>query len=440
MERKIICAKWILPGADEEPIKNGCLVIEGDKIVEVGKEEEITSRYSDIKIENFKESIVFPGLVNAHTHIPMSIFRGIAEDLPLMIWLTEYIFPVEAKLKRQWVYWGAKLSLIEMIRSGITLFCDMYLFEPEVIRATTEVGLKALLGEGLFDFPSPGYGPLEKGLALTEELLKNFERDPFIKIAVSPHTLYTCSPETIKKCINIAEKYNAKMHIHLSENKEEVTEVQKKHGKRPVQLLYELGGFSENLIAAHCVKLTPEEIQLLAENKVNVVHCPESNLKLGSGIAPVSEMLQAGINIALGTDGPASNNDLDLFSEMRTASLVQKGLKEDPTVVTAKEVFKMATEWGSNALGFTDTGKLLPGYKADLAVLDLKHLPLQPDYNPLALLVYSAKAGQVSDLMVNGRWIMKNYEVLTIDEGLVKEKVKEIKKEIEAIISSSRKN
>ncbi|PMB76768.1 MAG: amidohydrolase, partial [Fervidicoccus fontis] len=340
----------------------------------------------------------------------------------------------EAKLREEWVYWGTKLSLIEMIKSGIAIFCDMYLFEKDVIRAVEESGLKALVGEGIFDFPSPSYGPLERGFELTEELLKNFEKHPQIKIAVSPHTLYTCSPETVKRCIKLSEKYNAKLHIHLCETKEEIEEVKKRYGKRPVEILKELGGINENLIAVHCVKLNFEEIELMAKLSAKIVHCPESNLKLGSGIAPLTEMLRAGIKVGLGTDGPASNNDLDIFSEMRTASLIQKGIKEDPTVIKSEDVLKMATFWGAEILGFSESGKLLPGYKADLAVLDLSHYSLQPDYNPLALLVYSAKNGFVSDLMIEGKWIMRDYKILTINEEEVIEKVKKIKKEILSLL------
>ena len=430
MKEKIFTADWIYCSTDFPPIKKGALVIQGSKIIDVGPQKEILKKYPHLQITNFNNKLIFSSLVNAHSHVPMSILRGIAEDLPLMTWLREYIFPVESHLRREWVYWGTKLSLLEMIRAGISLFCDMYLFEPEVISATEESGLKALLGEGLFDFPSPGYGPLEKGLELTEELLQGFQRHKKIKIAVSPHTLYTCSPETIKKCLKLADKYGATLHIHLAENKEEMEEVQKKYQKSPVELIDSLGGLKENLLAAHCVKLTPKEIELFAKRGAKIAHCPESNLKLGSGIAPLPEFLKFGVNVSLGTDGPASNNDLDLFSEMRTATLIQKGLKEDPTVVTAKEVFAMATEWGAKALGFNDTGKILPGYRADLAVLDLQHLPLQPDYNPLALIVYSAKAGYVSDLIVDGEFIMKNYKILTLDETLVLEKVQEIKEEI----------
>jgi len=432
---KILSAKWILPSAEEKPIKNGCIVIKKDKIIDLGEKREITSKYQNSEIIDLGNKIIFPGLVNAHTHVAMSVFRGIAEDLPLMVWLKEYIFPIEAKLRKDWVYWGTKLSLVEMIKSGITAFCDMYLFEKEVIKAVEESGLKALVGEGLFDFPSPSYGPLEKGFELTEELLKNFENHPCIKIAVSPHTLYTCSPETVKRCISLSEKYNAKLHIHLCETKEEIEEVKKKYNKRPVELLKELGGINENLIAVHCVKLDLKEIELMAKSSAGIVHCPESNLKLGSGIAPLTEMLNAGAKVGLGTDGPASNNDLDMFSEMRTACLVQKGVKEDPSVIRANDVFKMATYWGAEILGFSDTGKLLPGYKADLAVIDLSHYSLQPDYNPLALLVYSAKSGFVSDLMINGNWIMRNYKILSIDEEEVIEKVKRIKKEILAFLS-----
>lgn len=435
MDERLILAKWIVPSAYEPPIKEGGVFIKKGVILDIGTKEQLINKYPNVEREVFENGILMPGLVNAHTHIPMSILRGLAEDLSLMTWLTQYIFPVEAKLKKEWVYWGSLLSLIEMIKSGITLFCDMYLFEEEVIKATEESGIKGLLGEGLFDFPSPSYGPLVKGLELTESLLRNFQNHPLIKIAVCPHTLYTCSPDTIKSCLKISERYGAKLHIHLSENQEEIKLIRERYGKNPIELLAEIGGVNENLIAVHGVKITPKEIELMSKAKSSFIHCPESNLKLGSGVAPIPEIIKAGINLALGTDGPASNNDLDMFSEMRTACLIQKGIKEDPTVITAKEVFYAATEGGSKALGFLDTGKLSLGYKADLAVIDLNNHSLQPDYNPLALIVYTAKAGCVSHLMVNGKWIMKNYQVLTVDEEKIREKIEKIKKEVLKIIS-----
>ncbi len=440
MRSFLITAKWIITGWEEEAIENGALLVEEEKILDVGKAEELKNKYKNLEEVNFPDGLIFPGLVNAHSHISMSIFRGIAEDLPLLTWLRDYIFPVEAKLKKEWVYWGAKLSLIEMMRSGTTLFCDMYLFEPEVIKATKEAGLRALVGEGLFDFPSPGYGELEKGLALTEELLKAYEKDEFVKIAVSPHTLYTCSPDTVKKCLSIAEKYGAKLHIHLSESQDEVREVMSKYGKTPAEILLEMGAVNENLLAVHCVKLKEEEIEAFAEKGASVVHCPESNLKLGSGIAPVVKMLEAGVNLALGTDGPASNNDLDMFTEMRTAALLQKGLAEDPAIINARQIFKMATFSGARALGFEKLGKIAPGYKADLAVIDLSKEYLVPDYNPFSLIVYAAKSGCVSDLMVNGKFVMRNYKILTLKEEEIKDKVLEIKKEILYILGKNSSN
>jgi len=275
---------------------------------------------------------------------------------------------------------------------------------------------------------------------LTEELLKAHEGDEFIKIAVSPHTLYTCPPETVKKCISLAEKYGAKLHIHLSESEDEVKEVLSKYGKTPAGLLLELGGVNENLIAVHCVKLKEEEIDAFAERGASVVHCPESNLKLGSGIAPVVKMLEAGVNLALGTDGPASNNDLDMFTEMRTAALLQKGITEDPAIISAKEVFKMATFSGAKALGFENLGKIAPGYKADLGVVDLSKEYLVPDYDPFSLIVYASKSGCVSDLMVNGKFLMRNYQLLTLNEEEIKGKVAEIKREVLSILSKNSPN
>ncbi len=435
MEVKIFKAKWVICEAEKEPVYEAALAVQEDKILEIGKSKELEEKYKEqAEIIDFGEKIISPGLVNAHSHISMSIFRGLAEDLPLMTWLTQYIFPLEANLNPNWVYWGAKLSLIELIRSGVTLFCDMYIFEEEVIKATKEAGIKALLGEGLFDFPSPNYGPLEKGFELTEELIRNFERDELIKIAVSPHTLYTCSKETVKKCVEISEKYGVKLHIHLSESTEEVNQVKEKYGDTPGKVLHQIGGISRNLLAAHCVKLTQEELELFAKFEGSIVHCPESNLKLGSGIAPVVKFLEKGINFGLGTDGPASNNDLDMFCEMRTASLLQKGIHENPSIIGAKEIFKSATEDGAIALGFEDTGKLAPGYKADFIVIDLSKEFFVPDYNPLSLIVYAGKSGIVSDVVVNGKWIMKNYHLLTIDEEEVIENILKIKKEILSIL------
>ncbi len=437
-EEILLLAKWVLPAWDREPIKNGTLLIKNGKIEALGPKEELLPRYPGLPVEDLGEALIFPGLVNAHTHASMTIFRGLADDLPLMTWLHNYIFPVESHLKPEWVYWGARLAIAEMIRSGITCFCDMYLLEPWVIRAVEETGLRAALGEGLFDFPSPGYGPLEKGLELTEELLRTFEGHSHLRILVMPHAVYTCSLETLKKAAEIAERHGAKIHIHLSETREEVQQCLERYGRRPVAHLEALGMLNERLHLAHGVELTDEEIALLAERGVSVAHCPESNLKLGSGVARVPEMLSAGVRVTLGTDGPASNNDLDLLSEMRTAALIQKGLHRNPTVLPAREVFRMATEAGARALGFEKSGRLEPGYEADLATLDLSRADLTPVHDPLSLLVYSARAGTVRDVMVAGRWLMREGRLLTVDEEEVRQRVQEIAREVQELVRRNR--
>ncbi len=432
----LLTAAWLFPAWDTEPLREGALLIQGTQIVEIGPAGELKSKYPFVPTEDLGQALIFPGLVNAHTHASMTIFRGLADDLPLMTWLQEYIFPVESHLKAEWVYWGAKLAVAEMLRSGVTCFCDMYLFEPWVIRVVEETGVRAALGEGLFDFPSPGYGPLEAGLALTEDLLKGYEKHPRINIIVCPHAVYTCSPETLKKVWEIAERHDALVHIHLSETKEEVKQCLERYGRRPVAHLRELGLLNENLHVAHAVELTEEEIELLAERKVSVAHCPESNLKLGSGVARVPEMVAAGVRVTLGTDGPASNNDLDLLSEMRTAALIQKGLRRDPTVLPAQEVFRMATEEGAKALGFPRCGRLEPGFEADLAVLDLLRPDLTPIHDPLSLLVYSARAGAVSGVMVAGRWLLREGQILTFDEAETRERVLAVAREIQDLVKS----
>ncbi len=438
MALKILTAQVVCPAWDEKPIFSGALVIEKGKIKAVGLAEELLAQYPQAERIDFPHGLIFPGLVNTHTHASMTIFRGLADDLPLMTWLENYIFPVEQHLKRDWVYWGAKLAIAEMLRSGVTIFCDMYLFEPEVIRAVEETGVRSLLGEGLFDFPSPGYGPLEKGLALTETLLKDFATHPRIKIAVCPHATYTCSPETLKKAKAVADRFGARLHIHLSENKDEVAVIKARYGARPPEHLLKLGLFDENLLVAHAVELDHAEIDLFAQHKVKIAHCPESNLKLASGVAPVPALLEAGVTVGLGTDGPASNNDLDLLGEMRTAALVQKGVALDATRLPAREVMRMATELGAQALGFDLCGRLAPGYMADLAVLDLSRPHLNPVYDPFSLLVYSAKAGDVSHVMIAGNFLLKDGQVVSFDEGEAREEVRRISQEVRQILAAKK--
>ncbi|NPB09864.1 MAG: amidohydrolase [Thermodesulfobacteria bacterium] len=432
--KKIVSAKVIMVSWDKEPLFHKALLVEDGKVAALGEREVLVSQHPEAEVFDFPEGLILPGLANTHTHASMTIFRGLADDLPLMTWLEKYIFPVEKHLRREWVYWGAKLAIAEMLRSGVTVFADMYLFEPEVIRAVEEAGIRAALGEGLFDFPSPGYGPLEKGLALTEELLRQYEGHPRINILVCPHATYTCSPETLKKAKEIADRFGALVHIHLSETKEEVSLIKARYGRRPPAHLDELGLLDDRLLVAHAVQLVDEEIELFARKGVRVAHCPESNLKLGSGVAPVVALLEAGVTTAIGTDGPASNNDLDLLTELRTAALVQKGLSFDPTRLPAKTVFRMATELGAEALDFKGCGRLEPGWCADLAVVDLGRPHLTPLHDPLSLLVYSARGGDVEAVMVDGNWIMRGGRVLTFDEEEARLQVQRIGEEIRSML------
>ncbi len=429
-DKLLIKAQIVLPAWDLPPLPEGGVLVEGDRIVAVGPAREIRASHPQVRVKDLGACLLFPGLVNAHTHAAMTIFRGLADDLPLMRWLEGYIFPAERHLCPRWVYWGTKLAIWEMLSSGVTTFADMYIFAPEVLKAADEAGMRALIGEGLFDFPSPGYGPLEVGLKLTRELLETYADHPRLGVMVCPHALYTCSPETLKKAFSLAERFGARFNIHLAETADELKLIQERYGHSPVKHLASLGMVSENLLAVHGVKLTSEEIVLLAEGRASLVHCPESNLKLASGVAPVPEMLQLGLNLALGTDGPASNNDLDLIGEMRTAALIQKGVRERATLIPAREAFRMATEAGARALGIANLGRLEPGALADMAALDLSRPHLTPIYDPLSLLVYSARAGDVIWVMVAGKEVFKEGQPLGFDARETRAEVLLIAQEI----------
>jgi len=408
----------LLPLANHSKILfPGAVAIAGNRIAALGKSEQITSEYEAPRTIDASDCLVMPGLVNAHTHAAMTCYRGLADDLPLMEWLTRYIFPAESKSDGGQVYWSTLLACAEMIRSGTTTFFDMYLFEAQVADAAKEAGIRALVGEVLYDFPSPNYGPIEKGLKYTEALINRWQGDSLIRVAVEPHALYTCSPEILARCRDLAESQGVPLGIHLAENQSEVAEVSQKYGRRPVAHLNELGLLSSNLIACHCVYLTEGEMDLLAERGVRVVHNPESNMKLASGVAPIPDLLKRGIPVGLGTDGCASNNNLDLFQEMDFAAKVHKVHRLDPTVMPAETVLEMATLGGARVLGMeAEIGSLEVGKKADVIVLDLNRPHLQPVYNVVSQLVYAATGADVRDVIIDGRIVMQNRHLLTLDE------------------------
>ena len=360
--------------------------------------------------------LILPGLVNAHTHAAMTLFRGLADDLPLMEWLTHYIFPVEARMNADFVSIGTSLACAEMIRSGTTTFCDMYLFEEAVAQAAADAGMRCLVGEVLYDFPSPNYGPIDAGFAYTERLIEKWHGHPLVSIAVEPHAPFTCSPDLLRRANEMALKHGTPLILHVAETKNEVAQIIEKYGKPPVAFLDGLGLLGPHLIADHCVHLSEVEINRMAETGAAVVFNPQSNMKLASGIAPVPEFLKKGVRVGLGTDGCASNNDLDMFGEMDMAAKLPKVGTLDPTVMDAVTVLKMATIGGAGVLGLDQRiGSLEAGKEADIIVVDTRAPHLTPMYNPYSHLVYAARGSDVIHSIIAGRVVMEDQRLKTMD-------------------------
>ena len=414
----LLSGKYLLPAAKQAGLlKDHCLAVTGDTITEIGPTDEIGAKYRGVHTIHTPHGLIMPGLVNTHTHAAMSCFRGIADDLPLMTWLQEHIFPVEARLTSEMVYTSTLLSIAEMIKSGTTSFCDMYLFARDVARAADETGIRAWIGEVLYDFPSPNYGSLENGFAYIGEMFAAYRDHPLITVTADPHSVYTCSPELLVRLGQVSADHDCLYHIHLSENQAEVDTCRERYGATPVKHLERLGLLSERVLAAHCVVLEPDEIELLARRGVKVSHCIESNMKIASGCAPVVDLMKAGATVSIGTDGSASNNDADMFGEMSSAAKVHKAVLSDPTVMSAETTLAAATMAGGECLGAsTLIGTLEPGKKADCIVLDMDQPHLTPCYNIPSHLVYAARGGDVVHSLINGRVVMQDRRLTTIDE------------------------
>jgi 5-methylthioadenosine/S-adenosylhomocysteine deaminase len=411
--------------SENKIIEKGFVGIKNDLIAEIGTDFDKQHFRAD-KIMDASDGILLPGLINGHTHAPMTLFRGLADDLPLMEWLQNYIFPAESRMDADFVSVGALLACAEMIMSGTTYFCDMYLFADEVAKAAKKAGMRAQIGEVLYDFDSQNYGSLENGFKYTEDLILKWRQDPLISIAVEPHAPYTCSPALLQKANELALKYQTPLIIHLSETLDEIEQIEQRYGKRPVAHLESLGLLKPHLIADHCVHVNDAEIESLAENKVKVIHNPESNMKLASGIAPIPKMLQSGITVGLGTDGCASNNNLDLFSEMDMTAKLHKVHSLDPTILDALTVLKMATSEGAKALGMGHlTGSIERGKKADLILVHTRQPHLTPLYNPYSHLVYAARGSDVTHAVINGVLVMENRRLLTLDVEAILTKAEE---------------
>jgi len=406
-------------------IEDGALAIAGDSIVAVGTEREFQQKFTSRNIINGTQSLIMPGLINSHTHAAMTCFRGIADDMHLMEWLTKYIFPAEARnVDPELAYWGSLLACAEMIKSGTTTFCNMYIFEEETAQAAQKAGMRCLLGEVLFDFPSPNVKTPEEGLAYTRKLLERWAGDPLIRIAVEPHSLYTCSRPLLLEARKLAEEYDVPLALHLLENQSEKVQLREKLGQEAVLYLQELGCLDERLIAFHCVCLDDEEIRIFSERGCKVVYNPESNMKLASGFAPVSRMIREGVCVGLGTDGCASNNSLDMFQEMDTAAKLEKVRHLDPTLMPAETVVAMATRQGARVLGMEEiTGVLKAGMKADIILIDLNRPHLTPMYNPYSHLVYAVNGSDVKTVFIHGKMLMKDRKLLTLDEEEIMQRV-----------------
>ncbi|MDX1346358.1 MAG: TRZ/ATZ family hydrolase, partial [Sedimenticolaceae bacterium] len=419
----LIHARWIIPvSGNERLLDHHSVAIKDGDIIDILPTAKAREAYEAVKQTSLDSHVLIPGLVNTHTHAAMSLFRGLADDLPLMTWLNEHIWPAEQRwIGEQFVTDGTRLAIAEMIRGGTTCFNDMYFFPDITAAVARQEGIRATVGLIVFDFPSAwGDGPddyINKGLALHDK----YRNDELISTAFAPHAPYTTSDAPLGRIRMLADELDIQVHMHVHESRDEIIGSLEQYGMRPLERLHKLGMVGPQLMAVHMTQLTDEEILLCAESGLHVVHCVESNLKLASGFTPVEKLREAGINIALGTDGAASNNDLDMFGEMRTASLVAKAVGKSAQGMPALDSLRAATLNGAIALGIEErTGSIEKGKAADLVAINLDHPATTPVYDPVSLLVYSASRDQVSDVWVNGRQLLRDGKHTSLDIAAVK--------------------
>ncbi len=416
----LLHARWIIPVTDGDPIlADHSIAIDDGRILELLPSSEARTKYAAQVEKELTRHALVPGLVNAHTHSPMTLFRGLSDDLPLMDWLNNHIWPAEAQwVSEEFVHDGSELAMAEMLRSGTTCFNDMYFFPDVTARVARSVGMRACVGLIVFDFPTIwAQNPdeyIDKGLALRDK----YRSDSLIRTPFAPHAPFTVSDAPLQRLRVLADEMDLPVHIHVHETAHEVEDAVAQTGQRPLARLHALGLVSPNLLAVHMTQLTDEEITLVAEAGAHVIHCPESNMKLASGFCPVQKLLDAGVNVALGTDGTASNNDLDMFGEMRSAALLGKAVAGDAAALSAAQTLRMATINGARALGLdSQIGSLEAGKFADLVAVDFSSLELNPVYNPLSHLVYSCGRQHVSDVWVAGKHLLKQGALTTLDEA-----------------------
>jgi|AFSR01.1.fsa_nt_gi Cytosine deaminase and related metal-dependent hydrolases len=408
--------------AQRRVIPNGFLAVQGNRIVAVGTAAE-AGQYRAKTVIEASGKAVLPGLINAHTHVPMTLFRGLADDLALQEWLTKFIFPAEAKnVTREMVRAGTRLACLEMIRSGTTCFVDMYYFEEDIAEVTEAAGLRAILGQTVIDFPVPDALTPQIGLARAEQFIQKYKAGhPLITPAVAPHAPYTCAPETLIACRKLADRHGVPLVIHLAEADTETQTILERYGKRPIPHVERVGLLGTRTIAAHVVQAQPDEYAILKRYNVGIAHCPQSNMKLAAGIAPVPEMRAVGLAVGLGTDGAASNNDLDMFEEMDTAAKLHKVVRRDPATMPAEAVLEMATIEGARAIHMADQiGSLEAGKLADFIIVDVSNPRQLPNYRLASTLVYATKSSDVETVVVNGKLLMRDRRLLTLDEAAIR--------------------
>ena len=428
-------ATIITMDGERRVLEDGAVAVKGDVIVAVGPRSEIESKYAATQIINAKGKLVLPGFINGHTHVPMTLFRGLHDDVTLDDWLRKYIFPAEAKnVNEEFVRWGTRLAAAEQIRGGVTTFADMYYFEDAVAEETKAAGMRGVLGETFIDFPAPDNKTNAAVMEYAEKFLKRWQGDPLIHAAPAPHSIYTCSQKTLQDAAALARKYNAPILIHVAEMKKELDDSRAKNGTTPVQYLEKIGILGPDVVAAHCIFVDAADRKILADRKVGCVHNPSSNMMLASGVSPVPEMRAVGVAVGLGTDGPAgSNNDLDLMEEIDLAAKLAKITKMDPLALNAKAVVEMATIDGARALHMErEIGSLEAGKKADLILIGLDAPNAVPMYDAYAQVAYALKGSDVETVVIGGRVVMRDKKLLTVDEPAAIAKAREYKNKIEA--------
>jgi 5-methylthioadenosine/S-adenosylhomocysteine deaminase len=416
-------------------IEDGAVAVKGDEIVAVGPRAELESKYTPGERINAQGKLVLPGFINGHTHVPMTLFRGLRDDVTLHDWLYKYIFPAEAKnVNEEFVRWGTRLAAAEQIRGGITTFADMYYFEDAVAEETKAAGMRGVLGETFIDFPAPDNKSEAEALAYTEKFLKKWQGDPLIHAAAAPHSIYTCSRKTLQDAAALARKYHAPILIHTAEMKKEWEDSQKQNGLSPVQYLDKIGVLGPEVVSAHCIFVDEADRKTLVQRQVGCVHNPSSNMMLASGISPVPEMRAAGVAVGLGTDGPAgSNNDLDLMEEIDLAAKLAKITTMNPLAINARVVVEMATIEGAKAIHMEKAiGSLEVGKKADLILISLDEPNAVPMYDIYAQLAYALKGSDVETVLIGGRVVMRDRKLLTVNEAEAMDKARAYKKTIAA--------